>query len=169
MRPALLLAALLVLPACVAGGAIREEAEPFVEDAFETRSGLRAYLDASDTEVVSEYGLPHTYQPGVLRAFGFDFAMGGGCVVFTYSTANEALQLGPQNVGEYYVRSLPDGSAATLRQRFRPPIPFGRNVALCRGEDARVRNAFLGLRDYGEANDLGTEPLVLEEDEEADA
>ena len=158
MRPISLAAVLLVtLPACVAGSAIREGAEPFVEGAFESHRGLQRYLLASGVEIASVYGLVHTNRLGVVRAGGFDFSSGGRCQVFTYETANDALQLGPKNSGEVYVRTMPSGGFGTARQAYRPTIQFGNSVAACNGEDARVRSAFLGLRDYADAQASGDE------------
>ena len=155
MRAAVLLAALVVLPACVAGGAIREEAEPYVDGAFESHRGLERYLRASGVEIASVYGLVHTNRLGVVRAGGFDFSSGGRCSVYTYATPDEATQLGPKNSGEVYVRTMPDGGFGTARQTYRPTIQFGRSVAACNGEDARVRTALLGLRDYDDAQASG--------------
>ena len=155
MRAALLLSLLATLPACVAGGSIREEAEPYVDDAFASRYALRQYLQASGAQVTSAFNLDHLQLNDVQQAYGYEFANGGECVVFVYTTANEAVQLGPKNAGDYYVRTMPNGGFGTIRRSFRPTIPFGPSVAVCRGEDARVRNALLGLRDYGEENGIG--------------
>ena len=155
MRAPLALAFALTLAACSsAPPTITQEAEPFVAGAYEGGDGLVEYLTASgvmvlDTEEIERVSLLRRIRAE--KGLMFDLSGGGRCAVYTYASANEAVQFGPQRSQPQLIPEEGVFEPSDVRRlSYQRPVQFGPSVAVCRGADARVRNAFLALRGAAE-------------------
>ena len=151
-----LLAFVLALSAagCAATYAIPPEAEPLVADAYDGGDGLMAYLAASDVDVLDTEEIERVSLLRRIQASSgimFDLSGGGRCAVYTYASANEARQFGPQRSQPALIPEEGVFEPSAVQLRYQQPVQFGPSVAVCRGADARARNAFLALRDAHES------------------
>jgi hypothetical protein len=151
--PLLLLAA--VVSGCIPASSIAPEAEPFVAGAYAGGDGLVEYLTASDvdvldTEEIERVSLLRRIQAE--RGVMFDLSGGGRCAVYTYASANEARQFGPQRTVPALIPEEGVFEPSAVQLRYQQPVQFGPSVVFCRGADARTRNAFLALRDAYEGD-----------------
>ncbi len=151
-----MLAALVVLSGCGAGGLseMSPEAEAYADRALDSVAGLEAYLTASDARVSFMESEPAIGRPFVKRTTTMEFEEGGGCLILTYDSPQDAELHGPRSGGGrvYVRRDLVDSSFDTVRRNYKPTHRFGPFVSVCFNEPARVTNALRNLQSYARTN-----------------
>lgn len=148
--------AVCVFTGCASGARMVPEAEPLAPEATESAEGLVSYLEASGIELLLVESRPDLVRPRVTRSTLLEFALGGGCEVLTYTTAEDAEQIGPRSGGGgTYTRRTPGlatGDFTTVRSRYKPTYRFGPLVVACSGEDPLVDRALRSLERFAESD-----------------
>lgn len=146
-----------VIAGCASSGpSMVPEAEPLAPEAVKNADGLAEYLEASGIELLLVESRPDLVRPRVTRSTLLEFALGGGCEVLTYETAEDAEQIGPRSGGGgTYTRRTPGlatGDFTTVRSRYKPTYRFGPLVVACSGEDPLVDRALRSLEQFAESD-----------------
>ena len=156
LRRVVALAAVVILPGCGAGGVseMSPEAEVYADRALESVTGLETYLAASEARVVYMESEPAVGRPFVSRTTTMEFEEGGGCLILTYDSPQDAELHGPRSGGGgvYVRRDVTNPKFDTVRRNYKPTHRFGPFVAVCFDEPARATNALRNLDAFARAN-----------------